>query len=230
MLYGDREFIGANWLSSLLKRDIEFVVRLRKNQKFPIMRNGQMTETTYSVQHLSKSLLGSGIGSIDIVVDEEVIIPLVCARQVVKEEGKRVIKTWYLAAHIKDLKNASKRYSRRWTIENIFGHLKRKGLNLEDYNLVGQHKMEIMFGLVVIVSALCIHQSLREKLVRNRKMKHYKDGRTYPAKSTFKLGLERVRQLVNSIDDLLILIIRSFNRFLKYYKTKKFILKKSIVQ
>lgn len=230
MLYADREFIGAKWFVGLMKRDIEFVIRLKGNLQFPVWRNERISDLEYSVEHLGEQLRASGVASVNLVVGDEILVPLVYAEQIVLENGEEVVKPWYLAAHIADVKSAADRYAKRWTIEDMFGHVKSKGLHLEDYNLIGQHKMEIMFGLIAVINALCIHQSLKDELVQDRKMKTYRSGRSYPAKSTFRLGLERIRERIQSLEGLLQIILKGFSSFLKYCKMKKYILNNSIVQ
>lgn len=230
ILYADREFIGAKWFRGLMKREIEFVIRLKGNLRFPLWRNERISETDYAVESIGPQLKACKLPSIDLVVGDELLVPLVYAEQVTWEDGKEVVKPWYLAAQIADVTSAAQRYARRWKIEDMFGALKSKGLNLEDYNLVGRHKLEIMFGLIAVINALCIHQSLREELVQARKLKKYRSGRSYPAKSSFKLGLERIRQLVHSLESLLEVILQGFRSFLRHCETKMFILNNSIVQ
>jgi hypothetical protein len=227
MLYADREFIGSEWFKELVKRDIEFVIRLKENQAFHVWRDGKMSNKAYNIKVIARYLKRYGLSHIDIIIGDEVVIPFTYAEQVLDNQE---VKTWYLAANISEPQTAAQRYAFRWTIEDTFGHFKSKGLNLEDFNLEGQHKLEIMMGLVAIVYALAIHQALNEDLVKDVPLKKNKNGILYPAKATFRLGLEYIRKLVQNVNQLIELIFNTIDNIINVCKTRKFILKKSIVQ
>ena len=90
--------------------------------------------------------------------------------------------------------------------------------------------MEIMLGLVVIVYAISIRQTLEEKLHEQVQIKTYKNGKQYPAKSTFKIGLERIRDMIRNVKELFLLILDLFKEVKLQLERKKFILNNSIVQ
>lgn len=227
MLYADREFIGSEWFKALAKRGIEFVIRLKENQSFAVWRDGKMSYKTYNIKVIARYLKRFGLSHIDIVVGDELIIPFTYAEQVLDNQQ---VATWYLAANIAEPHTAAQRYALRWTIEDTFGHFKTKGLNLEDFNLQGGHKLEIMMGLVTLVYALAIHQALSNDLVEEVKIKDYKNGKKYPAKATFRLGLDSLRKIVQNVNELLNFVLQVINTVIEVCKTRKFILKKSIVQ
>ncbi|MEM9920774.1 MAG: transposase [Bacteroidota bacterium] len=230
ILYADREFIGSDWFDYLVKNKIGFVIRLRKNQKFRIWRNNQMMEKEYSTAILARYLKRYNLSEIEIISADEIVIPF----RVTNNDAQQVLapnkEQWLLAAMVEDPGNASTHYFDRWTIETAFGHTKSKGLNLEDFNLVGSHKIEIMLGIVSIVYALSVRQSFEEKLHEDVKIKTYKDGKQYPAKSIFKLGIERLRKIVRNVKELFKLILQIFNQVFEILEHKSYILNKSIVQ
>lgn len=230
VLHADREFIGSGWFRALVKRGIQFVVRLRENQSFHLWRGGKMTEKAYSVQVLNRYLKRYGLTHVEMVVGDEVILPFAATEAMAEENGAQKVQRWFLAANIGDPGNAGRYYDSRWCIETTFGHAKTKGLNLEDFNLIGSHKMEIMLGLVSIVYALSIRQTLEEKLHEDVEVKTYKDGKQYPARSTFRLGLERVREIVRNVNELFLLVLGLFDQVRTQFERKIFILNKSIVQ
>ena len=230
ILHAHREFIGSGWFRALVKRNIQFVIRLRENQSFHLWRNGKMTEQVYSVKVLNRYIKMYGLPHVEIVVGDEIVIPFTTAETVTKENGVQKNQRWFLAANIDDPENAGEYYNSRWCIETTFGHTKTKGLNLEDFNLIGAHKLEIMLGLVSVVYALGIRQTLEESLHKEVKTKTYRDGTKYPARSTFKLGLERIREIVRNINELFLLILELFEKARIQFERKIFILKNSIVQ
>lgn len=230
MLYADREFIGSDWFIALAKRNIEFVIRLKENQTFAIWKDGKISYKTYNVKVIARYLKRFGLSHIEIVVADELIIPFTYAEKIEQVGDTQQVDMWYLAANIKDPKNAGQRYAYRWTIEDTFGHFKTKGLNLEDFNLIGQHKLEIMMGLVTLVYALCINQALNLDLVNKVKIKNYQNGKKSPAKATFRLGLDSLRFFVQNVNELLNHVLLLAYYVLHFCKTKNYILKKSIVQ
>ena len=224
ILHADREFIGSEWFKALVKRNIQFVIRLRENQSFHLWQNGKMTEQVYSVKVLNRYMKMYDLNYVEIVVGDEIIIPFTATETVTQNQR------WFLAANVDDPENAGEYYNSRWCIETTFGHTKTKGLHLEDFNLTGAHKLEIMLGLVCVVYALSIRQTLEENLHKEVKIKTYKDGSQYPAKSTFKLGLERIREIVRNVNELFLLLLELFDKVQKQFERKIFILKNSIVQ
>lgn len=228
-LYADREFIGQRWFKYLVKNEIAFVIRLKANQQFHLWRNDQLTEKAYSTEVLARYLRIYKLSHVDIVLEDDTIIPFTQATEIVQDNGQAKLQTWFLAAHVEDPENASTHYNSRWSIEVTFGHTKTKGLNLEDFNLVGQHKMEIMLGLVALVYAISVRQAIEEKLYE-LKIKTYKNGKQYPEKSTFKIGLERVRKIIRNVKDLFCHLLNLFEEVFLTVSQKKYILNKSIVQ
>lgn len=230
ILYADREFIGSDWFDYLVKNKIDFVIRLRKNQKFRIWRENQMKEKEYSTAVLARYLKRYNLSEMEIISADEIIIPF----RATTDNSAKVLDSnkeqWLLAAMVEDPENASTHYFDRWTIETAFGHTKSKGLNLEDFNLVGSHKIEIMLGLVSIVYALSVRQTFEEKLYEDVEIKTYKDGKQYPAKSIFKLGIEHLRKIVRNVKELFKLILQTFNQVFEILERKKYILNNSIVQ
>jgi len=231
VLYADREFIGSQWFDFLVKNKIAFVIRLRKNQNFQIWRNGQLTEKEYSTAVLARYLIRYNLAQVEIISGDEIVIPFRATNNSTKNnQGNLVEDHWLLAAMVDDYQNAETHYNDRWTIETAFGHTKSKGLNLEDFNLVGSHKLEIMLGMVSIVYALSIRQAIEKKLNENIEIKTYKNGKQYPAKSTFKLGIEYLRKIVRNVNELFKLILHLFDHVFEIMESKKYILNKSIVQ
>ncbi|MDP0562331.1 MAG: transposase [Candidatus Endonucleobacter sp. (ex Gigantidas childressi)] len=84
-------------------------------------------------------------------------------------------------------------YSKRWSIETMFGNLKSRGFNLESTNMINLDRMDKLMGLLTIAVVWCLLVGHRcygnaNKLPLN---KHYR-----PAKSLFRLGLDRLRRVL----------------------------------
>ena len=103
-------------------------------------------------------------------------------------------------------KEALKLYRKRWGIERLFGHLKRKGFDLEATHMTCPRKLEKLFAIVVIAFTYSFgwgchlrSQGDRASAQSNRK-------------SLFRLGLE----------DLVRLFDHSFSDRLKKREQQRF--------
>jgi Transposase DDE domain len=193
VMYGDREFIGKEWFKYLIKIEMNFVIRLKENQKFFIWKDGQMTRKAYSTKVLGRYMRRYSLKSLEIIIADEVIIPFAYVQQIENQAENQA--EWYLAANIPNVETAGLQYEHRWTVENTFGHCKSKGLHLEDFQLCGSHKLELMISLLSILYALSIHQALAENLMETIPIKTYRDQKSYAAKAVFKVGFERIRSI-----------------------------------
>jgi hypothetical protein len=205
-LYADREFMGDKWFKYLAKNNINFGIRLRENQKFYIWKNGEISKKKYSVRVLSRYVKKYPEKNVELIIADEVLIPFVPVEKIAQNAENPTItdiNEWYLAANIPSTDDAAQGYASRWTVENTFGHYKSKGLNLESFNLTGQHKLEIMFRLLGILYALAIHQVLSENLMKEVQSKKFDKQKVYVSKSMFKVGLKKVRKMCLNLASLI---------------------------
>jgi hypothetical protein len=105
VMYGDREFIGSQWFKYMIKIEMDFVIRLKENQKFFLWKNGQMSKKSYSVKVLGRYMRRYSLKSLEIIIADEVIIPLVYVPQI-ENQGNTDSPDWYLAANIPNLTTA----------------------------------------------------------------------------------------------------------------------------
>lgn len=96
-------------------------------------------------------------------------------------------------------KEALKLYRKRWGIERLFGHLKRKGFDLEATHMTCPRKLEKLFAVVVIAFTYSFGWGCHLRMEGQRSSAQSK------RKSLFRLGLE----------DLVRLFDLSFNDRLK---------------
>jgi hypothetical protein len=215
-IYGDREFIGHEWFAYLVKNNINFVIRLKENQKFYIWKEGKISAKKYSIAVLSRYIKKYQLTNVELVIADEVLVPFVSVEKRTQNAENPTItdvNEWYLAANIPLIHEAAQGYGSRWTVENTFGHYKSKGLNLECFNLSGQHKLELMFSLLGIIYALAIHQVLSENLMQEVKRKKFENQKVYVSKSMFQVGLKTIRK--NCLD-VASLVHFCMDLFLKY--------------
>lgn len=175
----DREFDGESWLIWLIKEQVPFCLRIKKNTK---------------IEHKSKICTASSL-----------FRNLGFRDSFISRKPRKIFGLWlYIAAHrtVKGLMivvGQSKPadllidYQKRWGIETLFGCLKTRGFALEATHMSENVKMDKLFGLVAIAFAWCLTTGFMlfgeaKKLPLN---KHYR-----PEKSLFRLGLDTLRRVL----------------------------------
>lgn len=110
--------------------------------------------------------------------------------------------------NIEDVKKAALFYRKRWKIEVFFKYLKSQGFDLEDFNMSGQHKTDILMSVLSIVFLMVIDTQEKPKS-ENQNIEQpaennavYKNGKSYTRKSTFRKGISAILE------------IRSFDNFM----------------
>lgn len=156
VLLMDREFCGDEWLKWLDDHGIGFVLRIRKNTIV-----GDRAAHEYKRKPEDRVEVWG--------------IPLYFGGKV--EKGKRI----YVVSNRFKGKEALETYRKRWGIEQLFSHLKKRGFNLEDTHLTDKKKVERMMGLVSVSFLLSygwgLHLRTYEKqTVYYRRKSHYNYG------------------------------------------------------
>ena len=180
-LTGDREFIGAAWMSFLAHENIPFTLRLRENQY--VSRQGYATWTL--ARHAQGLKRGSKrrlpgfwrLGGSDLKVR------IVMMR----------LKTGELLALATRGRpdRALARYRQRWTIETLFGNLKTRGFDLEATHITDPNKLETLLVLMAVATTLVAKTGASAERARPIPVK--KHGRR--AVSLFALGLATLRKI-----------------------------------
>lgn len=206
----DREFIGHRWLSWLQKAQIPFCVRVPAHHSITL-RNGQVyraeqliaTQTTRYFQHA--------------IVDG--VRVNVAVKRLANGEMLYVIGTHFAKALIH-------LYRKRWTIEVFFQNLKGRGFKLEGSHLRCLQKWKKLFALVCIAFAICLSIG-RDYLEKGKKVVLKKHG--YPAKSTFRRGLDWIRQYIKGkhqeqFDSLMEQFLKRLDRYLAFNQQLTYII------
>lgn len=184
----DREFVGKEWLPWLDEQGITYVVRIKKNTTV-----GWRSAAEYAALPGRKSL------------DRQEIFGLKLYFGSGRMKGSAKGKIMVVSNRVSG-KEALKLYRKRWGIERLFGHLKRKGFDLEGTHMTCPKKLEKLFAVVVLAFTYsfgwgCYLRSaaLKTSAQSNRK-------------SLFRLGLE----------DLMVLFDLSFTNKLKKQNQRRF--------
>jgi Transposase DDE domain len=183
LLLADREFIGADWLKFLNNNNIPFVIRLREHLRVVTEDGCELT--------LSARLRGTrktrGFRARLWAQNPEDAIWFNFAVKRLKGE-------WLIVASSLPPRRALAAYRRRWAIECMFADLKTRGLNLEDTGLTDPRKLDLLMAIVALALAWAGRAAC--DLLGRGEPKRKAHG--HLAKSWFRTGLERVRNLLRS--------------------------------
>lgn len=196
---GDREFIGDEWLVSLEHRGLDFVLRLKENQKFHVWHKKRLSTKKVNLKSLAKRLQGKQKAWTEIVTESGYIVKLI----IIPNTGRNAKKEpfLFLVTNIQetDIQEIQEKFGFRWSIECCFKHLKSNGFHLEEISLEHEHKVHLMLAILTFLYALCIHEGLDKG---TKKIKKYANGQSYRVKSIFRSGLSILKTQINSVEKL----------------------------
>ena len=199
-LLADREFVGGEWFSYLIKSKISFDVRIKKNY---ITTN--MTGSSVKMESLFYHLKPG---------DREVL------RGKRKVTGQKVFLSalrlsdgeLLILATDKVPEESIDRYADRWEIETLFSCLKGRGFNFEDTRLTDLKRIEAMFGVLAIAFSWA-HKVGDWRHETQKPITKKKHGRL--SISFFRYGLDWINQAlldvnrrVKQLNDSIMLLIR----------------------
>lgn len=182
-IIGDREFIGHAWMEWLHRHNIPFIMRVKDN--IHAWYKDQNAETILDKARGIKrrqSVILKGLWYLG-----PSCVPV---RLVIKH-----LKTGeLLALAVSGLstKRALKLYRQRWSIETLFSHLKKRGLNLEATHMSQPRKISTLIALLSLGFCLAFKTGLRARRHDPPRMKRHRS----PHISIFALGLNTLRKLI----------------------------------
>ena len=187
LLLADREFIGADWLKFLCDNNIKFAIRLRENLRVTDEDGHDLT--------LFARLRGAPAGPAPSAPGSA---PATTRRPATDRcstsPPKRLKDEWLIVVSNVAPRTALAAYRKRWAIECLFGDAKTRGLNLEDTRLTDPRKLDLLMALVAL--ALAWAGRTAATLLGPRAPKRKAHG--YFAKSWFRIGFDRIRNLLKS--------------------------------
>ena len=170
----DREFIGKAWLQWLEDQGVGYVVRIKGNTVVDgIPASGRPPKSPRRKEIWDFALFFSG-----------------CSIQ-----GKNTRDDFlYLASNRFHGKEALALYRRRWGIEQVFSHFKKRGFDLETTHMSAPGKIEKLFGVLTLAFLFSYGWGCEMKSKANL---------TAPQKrkSVFRLGLDRIAQIFGNKED-----------------------------
>lgn len=169
----DREFTGGRWLEWLDDQGVGFIVRIKKSHKLNGVGAQEYRALPYSQRTPKVSIWG-----LDLYFGSKSI-----------NRGRDpylfVVSNKYESA------KALRMYKKRWSIELLFSHLKKRGFNLEDTHMTDPRKLESLFGVVTM--SFFITYGWGECLASATEL-----NASEKKKSIFRLGLESLLEIFSS--------------------------------
>lgn len=187
VVLGDREFGNvdlAEWLSS--EQQVYFSLRLKKNEYveleeqiwFQLKDLGLSPGTAlfYQGVRVTKTKGFAGVN--------------LAAKYRRNYRRKSAKEPWYILTSLESLSTATKAYSRRMGIEEMFRDFKLGGYNLEITQVAGER----LIALVLLISLAYCLSIFNGKSIKNKGLSNYvarptEPGRSYRRHSSFSIGL-----------------------------------------
>jgi len=165
----DREFIGKQWLSWLDEQGVGYVVRIKKN-----VWVGERTAEDRAKTQGPNPRSRQDIFGLDLFFGSKVM------KKANRQSHLMVVSNRFAG------KEALRIYWKRWGIERLFAHLKKKGFDLESTHITAAFKLETLFGIVVLAFLFSFAWGCH---LRHSGKKNNAASRR---KSFFRLGLEDI--------------------------------------
>jgi len=161
----DREFCGEEWLKWLDDLGVSFVLRVKENTIVGDRLAKQYRRKPQERQNVFGMSLYFGGKS---------------------EKGKRI----YVVSNRSKANESLELYRRRWGIEQLFSHLKKRGFNLESTHLTDKKKLEKMVALISLSFLLSYGWGIH---LRNLE----KQTAYLRRKSDYRYGLESLQSMTS---------------------------------
>ena len=182
LLLADREFIGSDWMSFLIRAKVPFAIRAREDlhlmladQSLCSLKTLLRTKRGHYTIHTSAAFL------------PKTGLPIQIGAKRLNNGEWLIILTNAPCA-----KTAVQAYKKRWGIECLFADAKTRGLNLEDTRLTHPAKLDTLLALLTL-AFIWIYRSATETM-GYKAIKRKVHGRR--EKSWFRTGLDALRQAI----------------------------------
>ena len=186
LLLADREFVGTEWLKFLNDNSIKFSIRLREDLRVTTEDGCDLTLFARLRLAGRTRVFQARLGAREDANANDAPLLNFAARRL-KDE-------WLIVVSNTPARQALAAYRKRWAIECMFGDAKTRGLNLEDTRLTNPRKLALLMALV----ALAIVWAGRTAAILLGQGSPKRKSHGYFAQSWFRIGFDRIRNLLNS--------------------------------
>lgn len=178
----DREFIGHQWFKWLDRKDIAYIARIKSNTLLVDQHAAVLAiSTKYKVKGPQKAF--------------GMELFFACKRMGKGSRGEHLL----ILSNRFQGKEALELYRKRWSIERLFWHLKKKGFDLEATHMIAAPKLDKLFAVLAIAFLVSFAWGCQ---IRHLKQQNSRQSKR---KSLFRLGLEdilRIFQVIRSKDKI----------------------------
>lgn len=203
-LLADREFVGHEWLTYLIEKQIPFDLRMKKNY-IATNAQGRLVRIDTLFSYLKPGEAAILIGKRKVTGQRVFLSALRLS------DGELLI-----LATDRAPEGSIKRYGYRWEIETLFACLKGRGFNFEDTRLTDLKRIEALFGVLALALAWA-HKVGDWRHENQKPIPIKKHGRL--AISYFRYGLDWISQALldvnrrlKQLNDTIMLFIENASR------------------
>jgi hypothetical protein len=182
----DREFVGHEWISFLLKNKILISIRV-KGKMNVILEDGRPRLLKTLLQKRSMwAVVRKQYGRFSNMPESAGMrLRFACKRL---KNGELLI----IVTNSENPLEALRVYKKRWFIECLFGDSKSRGLNMEDTHMTDLEKLSLL--IAVIALAMVWSYACAKKEMGRHSIKKAKHG--FKRKSWFRTGLDLLRNWI----------------------------------
>lgn len=171
----DREFVGEKWFKYLDSKGIGFIARIKMNCKLSDQRAEHLAATLFR-SHLADGGQHKVFG---------VDLFFACKKmQDARSEHLLLLSNCYRG------QLALRTYRKRWGIERLFWHMKRKGFDLEATHMTSAKKLDKLFAVVSLAFLICFAWGCRMR------SSNQQCSTQSQRKSLFRIGLEDILRMM----------------------------------
>ena len=171
----DREFVGEKWFKYLDSKGIGFIAHIKMNCQISGQRADHLAVTLFR-RHLADAGRHQVFG-LDLF--------FACKKMQDARADYLLLLSNRCRGH-----QALQTYRKRWGIERLFWHMKRKGFDLEATHITSSKKLDKLFAIVSLAFLVCFAWGCRMRSSNQLSSKQSE------RKSLFRLGLEDILRMM----------------------------------
>ena len=187
VLLGDREFVGAEWLTFLNDNNVPFAIRLREDLRVTDEAGHDLTLGARLRRARRSRFFDARLGAREEAADGPLL----------HFAAKFIGGEWLIVCSNRPTRAALERYKKRWEIECLFAEAKTRGLNMEDTRLTDPRKLHLLMAIVAL--ALAWAAATAASLLGSRAPARKAHG--YLSKSWFRTGFDHLRNTLRTEGD-----------------------------
>jgi len=179
-LYGDREFIGKDWVGFLLEAKITFYLRIKRNTRLTY-KGKEQSVLEWLGSRKSRRMDGVNVWGRQLSIEMKRL----------KTKSKNMMYQHLFVLTNATAKGACNAYQNRWSIEVFFQSIKGRGFRIEQTHLQDLKRLRKLFALVALTFVLCLSMGIWwNDCLKTIEVKNH----GYKRNSFFRYGLNKIRE------------------------------------